>query len=44
MAEKIVLEAEVKSNVSQQVKATQDWGKAIKDTSGDLDFQKSILI
>ena len=44
MAEKVVLEAEVKSNIGKQVKATQEWGSAIKDTSKDLDFQKSILI
>jgi hypothetical protein len=44
MADKLVLEAEVKSNIGQQVKATQDWGSAIKDTTSDLDFQKKILI
>jgi len=44
MADKIVLEAEVKSNIGKQAKATEEWGSAIKDTSQDLDFQKKILI
>ena len=44
MAEKIVLEAEVKSNIGKQTKATEDWGKSIKDVSGELGFQKKMLI
>jgi hypothetical protein len=44
MSEKIVLEAEVKSNIGKQVKETKDWGKSLEELNTAIALQNKYLI
>ena len=43
MADKLVLEAEVKSNIKTATKDTQDWNKTLETTNEQLDIQRKVL-
>jgi hypothetical protein len=44
MSEKIVLEAEVKSNIGKQVKATEDWAKSIEQVNDEINDTNRYII
>lgn len=44
MADKIIIEAEVKSNISKQTKATEDWAKSIEQVNDEINDTNRYII
>ena len=44
MADKLVLEAEVKSNIAQQAAATEAWGRSIENVNDDINDTNRYII